>query len=271
MKKKKRTPIPIDISANVLFQSDRTCCVCNIRGKSVQIHHIDENPSNNEISNLSVLCLECHNDTMIKGGFGRKLDATQIKIYRDEWNKRVKNRKIKADEIASIKSVTNIINTNSEFENELNYKNRNPELLMDYLEKLINIQKEQLDLANNMLGSGVTDKMIVGNYYMIDFYEEVLVELATFYPKGHFNNLHPKDYFNEIVSSKFIHHKLILEPNGIGTGDYLVDVITGSIVWSELKKMVFDIVNALWPIDDKEKKRKLIEWKDKWEFRKHYR
>ena len=248
----------------VLFQSDRTCCICNIRGKHVQIHHIDENPSNNGISNLSVVCLECHNDTMIKGGFGRKLDATQITIYRNDWIERVKSRKIKADEIASINSVTTNKNNKKTLKDNLTYKNRNPDLLMDYLEKLIKIQKEQLDMASIKIGLGDTKSMILGNSIMIDFYEEVLTELGTFYPKGHFNNQNPNDYFNEIVSSKFIHHKLILEPNGIGTGDYLVDVITGSIVWSELKKMVFDIVNALWPIDDKKKSHKLNEWKEKW-------
>ena len=73
MKAKTHIQIPTENAAKVLFFSDRTCCVCNIPGKPVQIHHIDENPSNNLIDNLCVLCLDCHNDTMIKGGFGRKL------------------------------------------------------------------------------------------------------------------------------------------------------------------------------------------------------
>lgn len=77
--------IPKDIAAKVLFISDRTCCVCRIKGKPIQIHHIDENDSNNDINNLAILCLDCHNETQIKGGFHRKLDADQIILYRDDW------------------------------------------------------------------------------------------------------------------------------------------------------------------------------------------
>ena len=70
---KQRPPIPDNIAAEVLFASDRTCCVCQEKGKPVQIHHIDGNPSNNAVENLAVLCLDCHNETQIKGGFGRQL------------------------------------------------------------------------------------------------------------------------------------------------------------------------------------------------------
>jgi hypothetical protein len=51
----------------------------------VQIHHIDDDPSNNEIRNLAPLCFDCHSETQIKGGFGRKLDADQVYLYRDDW------------------------------------------------------------------------------------------------------------------------------------------------------------------------------------------
>ncbi len=72
MKQKKlRIAIDNEIVAQVLYDSDRTCCVCNERGKAVQIHHIDENPSNNEINNLAVVCFQWHEETQIKGGFGR--------------------------------------------------------------------------------------------------------------------------------------------------------------------------------------------------------
>jgi hypothetical protein len=73
--KKNRVEIPQALQAQVLFASDRTCCICRVKGKPVQIHHIDENPANNVFKNLAVLCLDCHNETQIKGGFYRKLDA----------------------------------------------------------------------------------------------------------------------------------------------------------------------------------------------------
>lgn len=40
---------------------------------------------NNARANLAVLCLDCHRETQIQGGFDRKLDAAQITLFRDDW------------------------------------------------------------------------------------------------------------------------------------------------------------------------------------------
>jgi hypothetical protein len=85
MTKKERVEIPAEVAARVLFLSDRTCCVCRVLRKPVQIHHMDEDPSNCVEENLAVLCFDCHRDTQIRGGFDRKLDATQILLYRRDW------------------------------------------------------------------------------------------------------------------------------------------------------------------------------------------
>jgi len=82
---KKKNSIPPEIADKVLFLADRTCCVCRIPPKFVQIHHLDGNPKNNKFDNLSVLCFDCHQKTQIKGGFDRKLNANQIILYRDNW------------------------------------------------------------------------------------------------------------------------------------------------------------------------------------------
>jgi hypothetical protein len=89
MTKKTRIEIPEAIAAQVLFESDRTCCVCRKPRTSIQIHHIDDDPANYEPDNLAVLCLECHRDTQIRGGFDRKLDAALIARYRSDWVRRV--------------------------------------------------------------------------------------------------------------------------------------------------------------------------------------
>src|SRR6516225_8235054 len=75
---KMRIPIPDNVAAEVLFRQNRTCCVCQEPGKRLQIHHIDDDPSNNNQSNLVGLCFTCHDDTQISGGFGRKLNAMAI-------------------------------------------------------------------------------------------------------------------------------------------------------------------------------------------------
>jgi len=93
MRKKEHIEIPKDIAARVLFISNRTCCVCRGEGKPVQIHHIDDNPSNNAFNNLAVLCFDCHRETQIKGGFDRKLDGDQVCLYRDDWYALVNQRR----------------------------------------------------------------------------------------------------------------------------------------------------------------------------------
>lgn len=91
--KKTKIEIPDEVAALVLFQADRTCCICNQRGRPVQLHHIDEDPSNSIADNLAVLCFDCHRDTQIRGGFDRKLDASQVNLYKADWLRRVKERR----------------------------------------------------------------------------------------------------------------------------------------------------------------------------------
>lgn len=78
-------PLSPEVAAMVLFKSDRTCCVCRVKGKPVQIHHIDGDNNNNKVENLAVLCLDCHTETQIKGGFHRKLTPDLVKLYQDNW------------------------------------------------------------------------------------------------------------------------------------------------------------------------------------------
>lgn len=83
--KKTRIRIPKQVAAKVLFASDRRCCVCREAGKRLQIHHLDEDPANNEPHNLAPLCYDCHDLTQVSGGFGRNLDSDQVILYRDNW------------------------------------------------------------------------------------------------------------------------------------------------------------------------------------------
>jgi hypothetical protein len=56
LNEQKRIPIPADVTDEVLYRNDHTCCICNIPRKHVQIHHLDEDPANNSATNLAVLC-----------------------------------------------------------------------------------------------------------------------------------------------------------------------------------------------------------------------
>ena len=69
----------------VVFESDRTCCVCRDRSRPVKIHHIDGNHSNNERSNLAVLCDPCHTLAHTKIPFSRNLTPDQVRMYDESW------------------------------------------------------------------------------------------------------------------------------------------------------------------------------------------
>jgi len=97
MTSRHRSEIPAEIAARVLFRSHRTCCVCRVSQKQVQIHHVDDDPSNGSEQNFAVLCFDCHGQTQIKGGFGRRLNAEQIVLYRDDWYRIVESGRRKND------------------------------------------------------------------------------------------------------------------------------------------------------------------------------
>jgi hypothetical protein len=93
MPKKDRTAIPGDIADDVLFKADRTCCICRTGRTRLQIHHIDNDPTNHDPANLAVLCLNCHGETEVKGAFGRSLTPGQVTKYRDDWLDEVGKRR----------------------------------------------------------------------------------------------------------------------------------------------------------------------------------
>ena len=63
---KLRTQILTEVAAEILFACDSICCICGEQGKAAQIHHLDEDPNNHRIGNLSVLCLTCYNQTQTR-------------------------------------------------------------------------------------------------------------------------------------------------------------------------------------------------------------
>ena len=87
-----RTPISPELAAEVLFRSDRTCCVCRDRNRKVEIHHVDEDPRNNDIGNLIVLCKDCHSDAHTTHAFARNLTAPLLRKYNESWRDIVRLR-----------------------------------------------------------------------------------------------------------------------------------------------------------------------------------
>jgi hypothetical protein len=87
-KRKKPTQ---DVEAQVIFKSDRRCCVCQKLGD--HIHHIDGNPANSVFDNLAFLCFKHHNKATIEKSLNKKLTSKTVIKYRDHWYKVVENKR----------------------------------------------------------------------------------------------------------------------------------------------------------------------------------
>ena len=245
---KNRVPISADQAAEAMFASDRTCCVCNERGKTVQIHHIDDDPSNNGKQNFAVLCLECHNDTQIKGGFGRKLNSDLVIKYHNEWLVRVKKRRDEADSLA-VSKVSGVKSRIQKTET-IPYSEERSNMILEYINSLPALRKQLRQKVQLEWDSGVTSRMVTASYEYVDGLQGILVTLASFYPSGNFGGDDPHKFFSELISSRYTWHRSHAEPDGPGTGGTIVNVTTSGRVVSDVEKMVEDMAQSLTGYDD---------------------
>jgi hypothetical protein len=107
--KKKRIKIPQKIADQLIVEADWTCCICKIPGKGVVLHHIDGDPSNNNIRNLAVLCHEHHAQASKRSGISRTLSPGQLRISMNQWLQIVKTRRALPEHIKSSKLGLEII------------------------------------------------------------------------------------------------------------------------------------------------------------------
>lgn len=235
--KKKRVVVPADPAAEILFAADHTCCICNTPGLPVQIHHIDDGPSNNDPSNLAVLCEHDHNRTMLSGGFGCHLRAPEVRMYRDDWNKRVLARRARADELAAeTMSRAHAVAPPAGHD----------DLVLPPLSfiSLLPAYRAAARRAVAELWSGTTIDMIRGCQEYIDALEAMLVALAAYFPARQFGD-EPRRYFSEMIASRFTWHHAHIEPEGPGTGGSIVPIETGLAVINDVEQMIVDLVGSL--------------------------
>ncbi|MFB0533400.1 MAG: HNH endonuclease signature motif containing protein [Anaerolineae bacterium] len=111
---KRRKKIPRNIEAEILFLNDKTCCICRDSTKGVQIHHIDGNPNNNDLSNLAVVCTEHHDEIHKSGRITKGISPTLLRKYKRSWELAVRNRR--AQQHGPLRSPLGIESTLFEFE-----------------------------------------------------------------------------------------------------------------------------------------------------------
>ena len=77
---------------SLLFQNRYQCCVCRDPSKSFIVHHIVEwsKSRDHDISNLSVLCLDCHSRAHSVSTISQNLDAVTLRGLKERWEDEVK-------------------------------------------------------------------------------------------------------------------------------------------------------------------------------------
>jgi hypothetical protein len=79
-----RPKVPDRIAVAVLADYNHTCCICRER-KHVQLHHIDGDESNDDPTNLAVLCLDDHSRVTGNEGLGRQYSVAEVRVYKRRW------------------------------------------------------------------------------------------------------------------------------------------------------------------------------------------
>jgi len=87
-----KLPIPEAIISELLYRNDHTCCICRQPRKAVQIHYINGDLSDNRLSSLAVLCADCHSRVDSDEGWGQEFLPSEVKKYKDEWERRLGRR-----------------------------------------------------------------------------------------------------------------------------------------------------------------------------------
>jgi hypothetical protein len=239
--KKPRTPVPGNVSAEVMFQHDRTCCICCEPGLAVQIHHLDEDPTNHAISNLAVLCLEHHEQTQVRGGFGRKLTASDVVRHRDDWIERVSLRRQKADEFV-IQRMSGLAPPKQV--SAVDWNPPSEAAITGYIKVLPHIRRGAISAARPLWDSGITSEMRRGSYEAIEILSAAWIRLANFYPPKHFGEKAPDQFFSEFVVQRFAWHRRV-SPRAPGSSGTMVAVIAGSAVLEDISSTIAETVEGL--------------------------
>ena len=80
-----REKIPDATAVALLVANRHRCYICNVPHKHVEIHHIDGNNSNNDPTNLAVLCRDCHSRVTGDEGLGRRYSEGEVREYKRRW------------------------------------------------------------------------------------------------------------------------------------------------------------------------------------------
>jgi hypothetical protein len=141
---------------------------------------------------------------MIKGGFGRGLDAAQITQYRDEWVARAAELKRKADEILLQKQV-GVIDVAGDIE------------MAAYIESLPDTMQRAYELAMPEW-NGANLVKAQATYQVIRVAEKLWIGLAAWYPTNHFGGKPAEEFIFQYIADRYALRHALMEPGGVRSG-----------------------------------------------------
>jgi len=253
---KQRILIPKNIAATVLVTSAHTCCKCEERGAPIQIHHIDENPANNDPDNLAVLCLRCHDETQSTGGFARHLSQEDIRLYRDQWVVRVANRRKEADALfvgrahgTHQRSITFEKARPGRSTARREYLTLGRDEALRYIEALPDILVAAYEHARSGW-HGTTLDIVRAAYDVSEVVQEMWLRLSAAFPENHFNNMSATDFLDQWLKEDYTWQHALAEPYGPGTGGTIASVLIARGVLHDLENMIVKTVYAIRGLSD---------------------
>ncbi len=111
-----------------------------------------------------------------------------------------------------------------------------------YINSLPAFRLAVLEQIQPMLHTGITSKMVQGNYDYIEALTSILVTLASYYSPEHFEDQTPQEFVSDIIDCRFRWYYAIVEPDGPGIGGTIVKVLRSARVASDIEIMVEDMV-----------------------------
>lgn len=185
----------------------------------------------------------CHHETLLQGGFGRTLNPDLVVRFRNDWVKRVSERRVKADGLAAARMAESPRAASASEEAKALSAPRKE--LAIYVRDLPGILAKSVALAAPGRESGVTQSMVQATDELTGVLVQILVHLASWFPKDHFDGQSASEYFSLYISNRAKWRRALAEPDGVGTGGTLVRITTAYGVFEDARAAVDDVVSAL--------------------------